>query len=320
MRKLIIAVAFLIGSTALFAQELARKETFALSGIKEVAVLTSGGYIQVSGTSQGEASVEVWIQKNGNIFKSKGDLKKVLNEHFDVVIGVEGGKLTASAKPKKGKSGNNPLSVSFVVVAPHKVSSNLQTSGGSITMKNLSGKLDFQTAGGSLTLEKLSGAINGRTSGGSITGTYLDGTIDLKTSGGSITIKDSKGPVNASTSGGSISLSDINGPMNVSTSGGSIKGDDLSGSLQAKTSGGSINVEMDKVVELVDLRTSAGTINLQVPKAGYHADLSGSSVSLPSGATFSGKKDKRSAVGKIDGGGAAIKMSTSAGSARLSFD
>lgn len=320
MKRILIALTLLITGYSLFAQELARKETFALSAIRDLTVSTTGGYIQVSGANQGEASVELWIQKNGNRFGGKGDLKKILNEHFDIVIALQGGKLTAEAKPKKGKTGNNPLSVSFVVIVPQKVNSNLQTSGGSIKLSNLDGKSTFQTAGGSLNIDRLSGTIHGRTSGGSITGNHLNGTTELKTSGGSITIKDSKGQLEARTSGGSINLSEISGPMIVSTSGGSIKGDDLAGSLQAKTSGGSINIEMDKVVDLLDLSTSAGTINIRVPQGGYQVKLYGSGISLPNGANFSGKQAKRSADGTIGTGGAQIKASTSAGSVRLRFD
>ncbi|MCY4778069.1 hypothetical protein ORI89_00290 [Sphingobacterium sp. UT-1RO-CII-1] len=320
MKKTLIALIFLITSTGLFAQELARKETFSLSAIKDLAVSTTGGYIQVNGAKQGEASVELWVQKNGIRFGNKGDLKKLLNEHFDIVIALQGGTLTASAKAKKGKTGNNPVSVSFVIIVPEKVNSNLKTSGGSITLNNLDGNSTFQTAGGSLTLNKLNGTINGLTSGGSITAAHLNGPATLKTSGGSITIKDSKGQLEARTSGGSINLNDIEGPMIVSTSGGSINGNDLAGSLQAKTSGGSVNVKMDKVVDLLDLSTSAGTINIRVPQAGYKVQLHGSGISLPNGSSFTGKQDKRSAEGTIGNGGAQIKANTSAGSVRLNFD
>ena len=63
---------------------------------------------------------------------------------------------------------NNKVSISFKVRVPEDMSTDLSTSGGSITVVNVSGSHDVQTSGGSLTFEDVTGTTEARTSGGSI--------------------------------------------------------------------------------------------------------------------------------------------------------
>src|SRR5215213_6713655 len=153
-------------AVSLYAQtEKTPYQTKSLSGesIKNVLVQTSGGSISVSGVAASEARIEVYITPNNNKDDlSKDEIQQRLNERYNLDINVSGGKLSAIAKPKeKNMDWRKALSISFKVFVPQNVSTDLNTSGGSISLKNLSGDQEFSTSGGSLDIEKLTGKIYG---------------------------------------------------------------------------------------------------------------------------------------------------------------
>lgn len=294
-------------------------KTFKASAIKSLDASTSGGSIRVEGTS-GEASVEIVLSPNGKLKYSRiEELKSIFEKEYDLDLGLKGGTLVAKVKRKSGLSGNNSLSVAYIIQVPTKISSQAKTSGGSISISNLTGDQTFATSGGSLTANNLNGNINGRTSGGSITAKSLKGNIQISTSGGSITMEQLNGTIVAKTSGGSITAKQVVGKLNASTSGGSIRLEDAEGDIQAATSGGSVNASITKVTNPLSLSTSGGSINLTIPKGGYNLDLSGTRVNVNKLDNFSGSTKKDRVTGNVNGGGHAITAKTSAGTVNLNW-
>ena len=321
MRYIILTTLFFVSIFGLRAQQKNLSYTqkkFSASSIKSLDVSTIGGSIRVDGTT-GEASVEVILNPNGNKFSRSEDLKSVFEKEYDLELGVQGGTLVAKVKRKSGRSGNNPVSVSYVIHVPTKVTSQVKTAGGSITMNNLTGDQNFATSGGSLTLTNLNGNINGRTSGGSITAKSSKGNIQISTSGGSITMEQLNGTIVAKTSGGSITGKQVIGKLNASTSGGSVNLQNAEGDIQAATSGGSVTASLTKVTNPVKLSTSAGSINLSLPKGGYDLDLSGNKVNIDNLQNFSGSSKRDKVKGSVNGGGHAVTASTSAGSVNINW-
>lgn len=305
--------------------------------IKEVQVQTSGGSIGVTGVATSEARIEVYVSPNNSRDEySKETLQKMLDEKYDLTIAVSNSKLTATAKSKeKNMNWKNSLSISFKIFVPTNISTDLQTSGGSISLNNLSGKLDFTTSGGSLHLANVSGRINGRTSGGSIHVKDSHDDIDLTTSGGSIEADNCNGRIRLSTSGGSLNLTALKGEIKASTSGGSVNGNNIEGELHATTSGGSIdlqdlacsvetstsggniNVGIKTLGSYVKIGNSAGDVTLTLPKnKGLDIDFSGK-IDDTHFDNFNGTIDKRQVSGKLNGGG--IPVTVNAGSGRIYF-
>jgi len=154
--------------------------------IQHVKVETTGGNISVAGVDA-EARIEVYIWPGNSRDKnmSKEDIKKRLDEDYELTVTAENHTITAIAKPKHNfHNWNNGLSISFKVFVPHASSTDLSTSGGNISLAALSGTQDFTTSGGNLDADHLSGHIKGKTSGGNITCSDLKDDIDLSTSGG----------------------------------------------------------------------------------------------------------------------------------------
>jgi hypothetical protein len=339
MKKFLFLLTLAAQSSLLMAQNDGDKTPFmtkSLSNesIKNVEVQTSGGSIAVTGVSAAESKIEVYVTGNNNKTKlTKEEIQARINEKYDLNISVANNKLTAIAKPKeKMKDWKDGLSFSFKVFVPVNVATDLSTSGGSISLNNLSGNLDFATSGGSLNVENVSGKVNGRTSGGSINLSNSKNDIDLVTSGGSINAKNCEGNLKLTTSGGSLTLQDLKGAINASTSGGSIQGNSIAGelfahtsggsvhlsdlncSLETSTSGGNIDVAVVTLGKYIKISNSAGNVDLKLPKdKGVDLNLYANKISTDSFQNFSGKMDDETVVGKLNGGGVAVTVHAGSG-------
>lgn len=308
--------------------------------IKDVMVRTSGGNIEVA-ASTSESRIEVYIRgSNGRKELSADEIKERLDEKYELTIDVANNKLTAIAKRKK-ESGNDwkqGLSISFKVFVTKDISTDLATSGGSITLSGVSGKQDFSTSGGSLNIDDVSGKIDGRTSGGSITISNSKDDIELKTSGGSIHAKDCTGKISLATSGGSLNFKNLDGNIKATTSGGSIHGkkingelvthtsggsiqlDDLTCTLDASTSGGRIEVSVATLGKYIKLRNSGGSIDLELPEGkGLNLELRGDKVSTGRLENFSGTANNNKIEGVMNGGGVPVTAITGSGRVSVAF-
>jgi len=144
--------------------------------------------------------------------------------------------------------GNYNAKVTYNITVPESFNVNIDTSGGSINIEDLTGKINAHTSGGSITLEEITGA------------------VDIETSGGSITLNDILGAINAHTSGGSIKVKLPNGPISdsdIRTSGGTITAylaKDIALDIIAKTNGGRVSSEFN-VNGISSKQSIKGSIN-----------------------------------------------------------
>jgi hypothetical protein len=310
-------------------------QTKTFSGnIKAVRAETSGGSLTIEGGTDMNAKVEMYVRgNNGNSNLDKAEIEERLKD-YDVSISQEGSTIIATAK-RRGNNNNDwkkSLSIGFKFYTPRTVSTDLRTSGGSISLTTLTGPQKFRTSGGSLHMSDINGDINGQTSGGSIHVDRCQKNIDLQTSGGSIEAKSSSGTMRLHTSGGSIRLTDLRGIIDAQTSGGSVNGSDIegdlkagtsggsvrlanvSGSIDASTSAGSVDVSITKLDGPVRLVTSAGNINVKMPlNKGISLNLSGNRIKIPLN-NFSGDTEKDHIKGTLNGGGVAVTLSANSGS------
>ena len=338
--RLMLAGLFAGISMILFAQNQAPYYTKTFEGsVNTVEVQTSGGSITVAHEAAQNNRVEVYIKGNNGNELSKAEIEERLKEKYELIIETSGNKVRAIAKTK-GSFNNwkNSLSISFKIYGPAKLNTDLKTSGGSISLKGLTGNQQFATSGGSLKVESIKGDIDGVTSGGSINISGSEGNIELATSGGSISASNCKGDMELATSGGSLKLDNLQGKVEAKTSGGSITGTNLKGELETSTSGGSVKIagmsgslaagtsggSMDiAIVELgsyVKLRNSGGSINVSLPAGkGMDLDLEGTKVSVPGLSNFSGSASEDEIRGKVNGGGVPVTVKASSGRVNISF-
>jgi len=306
--------------------------------IQSVEAHTQGGSILVKGGSAADAHIEVYVWgNNSNDNLSKDEIQKRLNDDYTLDVSVSNHVLTATAKAKHQMfNWRRSLNISFRIYVPVNVSTDLETSGGSITLGNLSGNEKFSTSGGSLHIQQLTGKTIGSTSGGSIHVSDSKDFIDLSTSGGSIEASNCGGTIKLETSGGSLHLNNLTGTIKAGTSGGSAEGDNIQGdlsihtsgssirltnlacSLDASTSGAGINAEMTTLGKFIKLSTSGGHIDLQIPQGkGINLDIDAGRIRTEALSNFSGSQGKGRMNGTLNGGGIPVTLSTSGGEVSL---
>lgn len=280
-------------------EEAYQTDTFNVSGMVSLEVQTSGGSIQVEGSSNDNVVVEMYVRHKGKYVEiGDADLSD-----YEIVIGQDGNtvKAIADRKSNRGWNWNDGYSISFVVYIPQETRTRLKTSGGSLTAKNLTGSQELRTSGGSVTTEG------------------IQGPMVLKTSGGSISVTDAQGDVEANTSGGTIRIDKLFGDLDAKTSGGSIRLNGIEGNVEAKTSGGSIRAEIISPSDIIDLKTSGGSITITIPKElGYDLDLDANRVHAEL-INFNGSAERDEVKGTFNGGGTRLKAKTSGGSVRLEY-
>jgi hypothetical protein len=345
MKKLLQSLMVLLVTLTVRAQSSANEipylsKSLVNEAIQSVEAKTSGGSIEVYGGNAEKARIEVYVRQNGHHMDiSKEEIQGKLNAEYDLTVSATDHHLTAIAKPKEQNiNWKRSLSISFKIFLPENVSTTLATSGGSISLSDLSGTQDFKTSGGSLSIKKVSGKMTGKTSGGSISVSDSKDDIELRTSGGSIEADNCMGKIELHTSGGSLDLHGLSGDINATTSGGSVNGKTISGelkthtsggnvslhglscSLEASTSGGNINAEITQAGKYISLNNSGGNIDLEIPKnTGYDLKLYAEKIITESLANFNGSTKEKKIEGTLNGGGIPITVDAGGGKINLSF-
>ena len=307
-------------------------KTFTANAIKNLKMNTSGGSLSVVGITDSQARIEVYVRSNiGNDEINKEELEERL-KNYELSVSQDGNTIVAFAKNKNNNWGKKSLSIAFKAFVPENITTDLNTSGGSISVKGITGnaigrtsggsisvmkcknKIALKTSGGSISADNCSGDIDLSTSGGSISAADLDGTIDLRTSGGSINLDNLKGNTKAITSGGSIKATELRGESMVKTSGGSIALREIYGTLDAATSAGSMDVEIMELGKSLNLSVSSGNMNVKMPlNKGVNLDCSAQKVSMGTLTNFDGEVDKSFVKGKLNGGGIPVNMKVNTG-------
>ncbi len=314
-------------------------KSLASEAIQSVEVRTSGGGIMVKGGSGTDARIEVYVRGNNDREFSKEEIQQRLNDDYELTVSVVNHKLTAIARNRKNNQDwRRSLNISFKIYVPENVSTDLETSGGGITLSSLSGNQKFETSGGGLHLDHMGGKTVGSTSGGgirifdskddidlstsggSIEASNCSGNIRLETSGGSLHLNNLKGVIHASTSGGSANGSDISGELSIHTSGSGIHLNNLTCSLDASTSGASIDVEMASLGKYIKLSNGGGNINLTIPQGkGIDLTLDADRIQTNELDNFMGSKEEGHMKGTLNGGGIPVTLDAGGGKIYLTM-
>ncbi|WP_414661365.1 DUF4097 family beta strand repeat-containing protein [Horticoccus sp. 23ND18S-11] len=278
------------------------EKSFPVSGAGTLRVETQGGGIRVTPAADNVIRVTVTQRINASTEAEADELLKKLELTFEPA----GNDLRVVAKYEKKPIGFTwgswpPVAVDLAVSLPAAYATQLNTSGGAITVGDLLGHAVLRTSGGSIKLGRMGGTVDAHTSGGAITLAAARGRVELKTSGGNIAVGDVQGPAELSTSGGGIKVDNVAGALNAHTSGGSIRAG-ITGPIKEactlSTSGGSVTVSVDKSAAFqLDASTSGGGV-----------DASGLTITLEST-----KRDRSRLAGAVNGGGPLLKLRSSGG-------
>ena len=242
--------------------------------------------------------------------------------------------------------------------SPGRATARLETEGGHIQTSDVAGDLSAVTAGGHITTGKINGDASLHSGGGHIRAEQIAGHADLRTDGGNITVGRAGGLVTVRTGGGQIDFGEVRGSVSAQTGGGGIRVMYVSGPLEVESSAGSICLTRvaGTVKAATAGGTITAWINPDAPSAGGTVRLAGASqltsgngdivVFLPRNlaadidATVESWGENRiaadselhlkmdtanrgagpiHAIGTLNGGGAPLKLRTTAGTIRLQF-
>jgi TonB family protein len=214
------------------------------------------------------------------------------------------------------------------------------TAGGHISVGNVAGDALLHTGGGHVRAVRIGGRADLETVGGNITVAHTGNFVNVHTGGGQIDFGEVRGSVHAQTGGGGIRVVTVSGPMEVESSGGSICLTRVSDSLQAATSGGTItawiNPDTPSGGGIVRLggssqltsgngdifvflpRNLAANIDATVTTGGEHRIEADPALHLMiQGATSGNGPVHATAI--LNGGGAPLRLRSTAGKIRLQF-
>jgi len=217
----------------------------------------------------------------------------------------------------------------------------VRTSGGSIVLGEMGAETSAETSAGSIHIKKAAAKLTATTHGGSLELGELVGPARVETSAGSITVERAKAQLTAITHGGRIEAGELGGPAELVTSAGEIKVKAAHDTLVARTSGGGVHI--DDARDTVTAHTSAGSISIKFsaqPHGDCELTTSGGGIELtlvgplsfdldartgggrvitevPVTTTVVGEHNRSGLNGKINGGGKALVLRTSAGDINL---
>ncbi|MBN2201521.1 DUF4097 family beta strand repeat protein [bacterium] len=303
IRTAVAAAAVLAVSMAFSAEETVTRSFPAEPGGRLV-VDVDMGRVELISHPGNEVRIDAEFSREG---WSRSRIKRFI-EDFGLEFSHSGGTVTVRSDYGRGNgrswfSSEKHPNVRIRILVPTVFDAELRTSGGSITVGDLQGRVDAKTSGGGLEFGSIRGTVNGRTSGGSVTVGDCSGDVDVQTSGGGIRVGRTEGNVRVRTSGGSITLESV------------------SGDVTAKTSGGSIHAVLTKNPTAdCFFETSGGGITVAAPeglKADIDARTSGGRVSTDFPVTVSGEIDPHRLSARINGGGPQMILRTSGGGIRL---
>jgi DUF4097 and DUF4098 domain-containing protein YvlB len=178
-------------------------------------------------------------------------------------------------------------SVQIELKVPREANVAVETGDGHVTVRSLTGNLDVHTADGHISVASVRGEIRLRTGDGHVEGEELDGTLEVQTGDGRIRI------------GGRFDRLDLR------TNDGSIEADTKSGS---------------KISTEWSLRTGDGSVRLRLPgdlQADLDALTNDGRITIDLPIAVSGVLGRSAVRGKLNGGGAPLRIKTGDGSIRI---
>ena len=287
-------VLMLIGTLAFFAsftyaddKKLLLEKSYQMKDWENLYVSASGADIKVDSWDKQEVYVKIF----GN-HRAEEKLKYEIYQDGPVVKVI----IKRKGSFFNWSWGNRSVYVEAKV--PKKFNTNLETSGGDIEVKNITGGFKFDTSGGDIS------ALN------------LNGKLHAETSGGDIKLDTHYGYMDVSTSGGDIDCKNVSGDLKAETSGGDINVELKDGKINCETSGGGIRILYTGVNKGIDASTSGGTIRAKLPSdfnANVHLETSGGEIENNFTNTRASKVKRSELIAEYNSGGPTLHLETSGG-------
>jgi hypothetical protein len=236
--------------------------------------------------------------------------QKELEDHYDVRFEQSAGLAKLTIERRGGWLGGvfggdwfRGQKARIEVHVPRQTAVELTTSGGSIQALSLDGKVEVVSSGGRVEVREVRGEVTVGSSGGGVEILEVEGPVNAESSGGSVELERVSGEIHAESSGGGVHVRGAGGRVEASSSGGSVEVSFAAGNGdggEISSSGGGVQVEVDPTVALsIDASSSGGSVHCDLP------------------VTVQGRIGRDSLHGRLNGGGATLRLRSSGGGVRL---
>ena len=277
---------------ALAASETRIERRFALGSGGTFVLTTEAGGAEVRG-GDGEEAVVVITSRRSD-FESK----------YDVRLEESPGRLEVTIE-RRGRGiqwgWDEGGEVTFVL--PRRTSAEVKSSGGGVTVEALEGLVKAKSSGGGVDVMDVTGDVEASSSGGGVEVQRVTGAARLSSSGGSVSARSVSGDIDAGSSGGGVRIEEAGGAVVASSSGGGVRVDFAAGNAKGgdlHSSGGGVTARVDPNVGLeIDAYASGGDADCDLP------------------VTVRGKMKDNTVQGKLNGGGAVLKLRSSGGGVNI---
>jgi hypothetical protein len=289
------------------------EKSFDLASGGSFALRSEGGSIEVHGVEGNRATVVITSDRD--------DFEQIFNVRYDAEPSHLGVVIERRSHGLFQWFGGFHGRIHVDVTVPRKVSSDVHSSGGGVEISALDGNVKADSSGGGVHISDIAGDLDLSSSGGSVKVEHVRGAVKADSSGGGVHLADVAGTVHLESSGGSVTAERIGGDIEASSSGGGVRIEDAGGAVVADSSGGPVHVTFAAGnAKGGSLDSSGGGVVAKVdPSVGLEIDASSSGGSVDSDlpVTIRGKVSRASLHGKLNGGGATLKLRSSGGGISL---
>lgn len=235
---------------------------------KIVKVKSSSGSIRIQGAAQN--NITYTIREHVRAASEEGARRELGHMKFTTYSSGETVILRADCE------GSHRGSIDFDIQVPNQTTLvKLETDGGMVTARNLSGRVEANTGAGGISLDQISGVVTVASGGGNIEIGKVGSDVQATTGGGSIRLVSAAGHVTANSGGGNLNIGWAK-VMTLRTGGGSIHVTKCDGQVKAATGGG--NIELNEIAGSAQIETGGGSIHIGPVSGGVHAETGGGAI------------------------------------------
>jgi hypothetical protein len=233
------------------------------------------------------------------------------------------GVLRVQTDPERGPHPpGQRASYTVVVRVPARLAVELRLASGDVRLGDLAGDLVLETASGDAALGRISDAaeIRVNAASGDVQAVLLDGAeVRVETASGDVRVERlAANTATVHTASGDVLLSAAGAErFEAHTASGDVAVEQLdAGAVTVNTASGDVALGLMRPAA-VEVSTGSGDVGLGLPRAGFDVALDGPSIEIADDLGFEGERARRSARGRLGGGGPRLAVSTGSGEIAL---
>jgi hypothetical protein len=300
-----------------YEEKFSKTEPIAKDG--KVEVKNISGDVEVRTWDRSEVKIDaVKVSRASSTEKAKENAQKVNIEvnREDGILRIE------SVYPRPSIKGLN-VSIEYSVTIPSESSIEARSLSGDVTLENIGGKAAAETKSGDVGINGARNGARGETMSGDVTVSDIENGVYCRTASGEVLARNVSGNAELNCVSGDVTAENVRGDVEAETVSGSVRMTGISGAdvVKGKSMSGSVVYEGSiNSSGRYSLQAHSGRVEMSIP-SGSAFDLDASVFSGTIQTDFevvtSGKLNKKSVRGSVNGGGADVMLKTFSGNVYL---